>query len=229
MTMDSDEAITVKYSGDNEFEILVKPDEAFKYRRGEKDDFSSILFVREIFKDAGAADRASASDIEDEFGTKDIVEAAEQIFDKGSMELTTKQKKQLREEKWKRVVNLIATRAMNPQTNSPHPPNRIENAMKEAGVDIDPLGNPEERIGAIVDKLRPIMPISLEEKELAVKIPNKFAGKCYGKLKTIATVLDEEWGNEAFMAKIKLPAGLKPKLEKELNSVCHGDLEIRDL
>ncbi|MFB6077258.1 MAG: ribosome assembly factor SBDS, partial [Candidatus Nanohaloarchaea archaeon] len=67
--MDSDDAITVTYDGGHEFEILVDPDEAFAYRRGEIDSFDRVLFVQEIFTDAAAAEKASMENVEDEFGT----------------------------------------------------------------------------------------------------------------------------------------------------------------
>jgi ribosome maturation protein SDO1 len=227
--MDPDEAVTVQYEGDNEFEILVKPDEALTYKNGEIDNFEKVLFVREIFKDAAAADKASAAAIEDEFGTKNILEAAEKLFEQGRLELTTEQKNEMREETRKQVVSLIARRAMNPQTDSPHPPKRISNAMDEAGVTIDPLESAESQFKDVVEKIRPKMPITLDEKHVAVRIPNKYAGKCYGMLKEMTEVIDEEWGDDAFMAKVKLPAGMKSELVDELNSVCHGDLEIRDI
>ncbi|MDY6770456.1 MAG: ribosome assembly factor SBDS [Candidatus Nanohaloarchaea archaeon] len=227
--MDSDDAIKVEYKGDKDFEILVKPDEALAYKDGEIDDFEKVIFVREIFTDARAAEKASAADIEDEFGTKNVLEAAEKLFDNGSMELTTDQRNELREQTWNQVVNIIARRAMNPQNNTPHPPQRIENAMEEAGVQVEPMESAESQVGDIVDKIRPKLPITMEEKELAIKIPNEYAGKCYGKLKDMTQVLEEEWGDDGLMARVKLPAGAKSELESALNSVCHGDLEIRDL
>ncbi len=226
--MDPSEAITVEYKP-KELEILVKPDEALEYKRGEIDSFEKVLFVREIFTDAQAGDKASASTLEDEFGTKNILEAAKKLFDRGNMELTMEQKNDIREEKRKKLVNMIARRAMNPQTGNPHPPKRIENALEEAGVHIDPMESVEAQFEDAVDKIKPKMPISLEDKELAIKIPNKYAGKCYGKLKDLTNVEDEEWGDEAFMAKVTLPAGAKQELVEALNKVCHGDLEIRDI
>lgn len=227
--MDSDDAITVQYKGGADLEILVKPGEAFAYRRGEIDGFDRVLFVQEVFTDAAAAERASADDLEDEFGTRNIVEAARQLFEHGKMELTTEQRNQLREEKWKQVVSIIARRAMNPQTNSPHPPKRIENAMEEAGVQVDPMQSAGEQVSDVIDAIRPKIPISLEEKEIAIRIPNKYAGKCYGKIKNMASkVLDEEWGNEYFMAKVRLPAGVQTELMDELNSICHGDVDVTD-
>ena len=225
----ADDSIKVKYKGDNEFEILVNPEEAFKFKEGEIDSFERVLFVREIFKDAGAADRASAADIKEEFGTENILEAAEKLFEKGDLQLTTEQKNKKREEKRKRVVSMIARRAMNPKTNSPHPPQRIENALEEAGVNFDPMESEEEQFERAIKAIRPIIPISMEEKEFAVKIPNEYAGKCYGKIKTQAQVLDEEWGDDGFMAKLKMPAGAKKQLETEIQKICHGKATVKDI
>lgn len=225
----AEDSIKVRYKGDNEFEILVNPEEAFKFKNGEIEDFGKVLFVREIFKDAGAAERASASDIKDEFGTENILEAAEKLFEKGSMQLTTDQKNKKREEKKKRVISMIARRAMNPKTNSPHPPQRIKNALKEAGVHFDALKSAEEQFEDAVKAIRPIIPISLEEKEFAVKIPNNYAGKCYGKIKTQANIMNEEWGDEGFMAKCKMPAGAKSQLESEIQKICHGEAVFKDI
>lgn len=225
----ADESIKVTYKGDNEFEILVNPEEAFKYKEGEIDNFEKVLFVREIFKDAGAADRASAEDIKEEFGTENILEAAEKLFEKGNLQMTTEQKNKKREEKRKRVVSMIARRAMNPKTNSPHPPQRVENALDEAGVHFDAMKSAEEQFEDAIEAIRPIIPISMEEKEFAVKIPNDYAGKCYGKIKTQAQVLDEEWGDEGFMAKCKMPAGAKKQLETEIQKICHGKATFKDI
>ncbi len=230
--MDSEDAITVEYTGETDLEILVKPDEAFAYRRGEIDEtqFDRVLFVQEIFTDARAAERASIETVEDEFETRNVVEAAKQLFEHGKMALTTEQRNQLRDEKWKQVVNMIARRAMNPQTNSPHPPTRIENAMEEAGVQVDPMDPAEAQISDVIDKIRPKIPISMEEKEIAIRIPNDYAGKCYGKIQQMATqVIDEEWGDEAFIAHVKLPAGVQIELMDELESITHGGVEVTDV
>ncbi len=125
---------------------------------------------------------------------------------------------------------MIATRAMNPQNNSPHPPKRIENAMEEAGVQVDAMRDAEEQLQEVIDAIRPKIPISMEEKEIAIRVPNKYSGKAYGKIKQMASeVLEEEWGNDAFMARVKLPAGVQTKLMEELQSMTGGEVEAQDL
>lgn len=229
--MDTSDAIRVTYDDNGRtFEILVNPDDALAYKRGDSSkDFENILFVREIFKDVSTGERASQTDVEDVFNTDRIVEAAEEIFDNGRMELTTEQKNQLREEKRKRIINLIARQAMNPQTNTPHPPKRIENALEEITVTIDPLTPAEEQVGDIIEKLRPKLPISLEKKAVALRIPHKYAGKCQGIVQNMTEVQEEEWGNDAYMAKVKLPAGIQKELVNKLNEICSGDFELREL
>ncbi len=225
----ADDSIKVAYKGDKDFEILVKPDEALKYKEGEIENFENVLFVREVFTDAGAAERASADSLEEEFGSQDVLEIAKQIFDRGKLHLTAEQKNKKREEVRKRVVSMISRRAVNPKTNSPHPPKRIENALDEAGVNFDPMRPLEEQFDEAVTKIRPIIPISMEEKEVAIKIPNDYAGKCYGKIKTQANLLEEQWGNDAFMAKIKMPAGALKQLESEVQKICKGSATFKDL
>lgn len=228
--METEDAVRVEYSKDGkDFEILVNPDEAMEYKRTGKGDISKVLFVRDIFKDVSTAEKASAKDIEEVFGTKDITEAADKIFKKGRLQLTTKQKRELKEEKRKQIVSKIARRAKNPQTESPHPPKRIENAMKEAGVEIDPMEDVEEQINRIVEKLRPIIPISFEKKRIAVKIPNEFAGKAYGKVKESGEILEEQWGDEYFFAKLKIAGGMQPELMEKLSKMTHGNVEVKEL
>ncbi|MDY6762060.1 MAG: ribosome assembly factor SBDS [Candidatus Nanohaloarchaea archaeon] len=228
--MDSEDAITVTYSNDHDFEILVDPDEAFAYRRGEIESFDRVLFVQEIFTDAAAAEKASMENIEDAFGTRNVVEAAEELFEQGEMALTTDQKNQLREEKRKQVVSIIARRAMNPQTNAPHPPQRIENAMDEAGVQVDAMRDAEEQVQEVLDAIRPKIPISMEEKEMAIRVPSKYSGKAYGKIQEMSSeVLEEEWGNDAFMARVRIPAGVSTTLMETLEEMTSGEVEVTDI
>ncbi len=225
----ADDSIKVDYKGDKDFEILVKPDESLDYKEGKIENFEKVLFVREVFTDSSAAERASAQQLEDEFGTSNVLEVAKIIFERGNLQLTAEQKNKKREEKKKRIISMISRRAMNPKTNSPHPPQRIENAIEEAGANIDAMRSIEEQFDEIVEAIRPIIPISMEEKEFAVKIPNEYAGKCYGKIKTQAKVLEEEWGDQGFMAKLKMPAGAKKQLESDLQKICKGKATIKDL
>ncbi len=224
--MDTSDAIKVRYRG---YEILVEPDLAKEAKLEGKDhDIQRLLFVQEVFEDAGEGKRASADDLEDEFGTRQIMEAAEEIFEKGDMQLTTEQKKEMREDKHKQIVQMISRRAQDPKTGNPHPPQRVENALEEAGFNADAMEDVEDQFDEAIEAIRPIIPVSLDEKQVAIKIPNDKAGKAYDKIQNTAEVLEEQWGNEYFYAKIKVPAGVLTELMEDIQEITGGESEVTE-
>lgn len=228
--MDTSDAIKVKYKRNKEFEILVDPDLAKEAKmEGEDHEIQRLLFVQEIFTDAGQGERASVDELEKEFNTKQVMEAAEQIFEKGDMQLTTEQKKEMRDDKRKQVVNMIARRAQNPKTGNPHPPERVKNALEEAGFNVDWDSGVEEKFQDAIDQIRPIIPVSLDEKTVAIRIPADQAGPAYDKIQQVADMEDEEWGNDYFMAKLTIPAGVLSDLMEEIQDLTSGKAEMKEI
>ncbi|MFB6192922.1 MAG: ribosome assembly factor SBDS [Candidatus Nanohaloarchaea archaeon] len=224
--MDTSDAIKVRFQ---DYEILVDPDLAKEAKlEGEEHGIQRLLFVQEVFKDADKGERASVDDLENDFDTRQVMEAAEEIFEKGEMQLTTEQKKEMREDKRKQIINMIARRAMDPKTGNPHPPQRVENALEEAGFNVDAMKDVEEQFQEAIEDIRPIIPVSLEEKTVGIKIPNDKAGKAYDLLKRKAELKEEQWGNEYFMAKIRLPAGVLTELMEELQEMTGGEVQMSE-
>ena len=227
--LDSSEAITIQYKGEKAFEILVDPEPAKEAKfEGKNHDIKKLLFVQDVFTDANAGERASPSELQQEFGTKQVMDAAEQVFEKGDMQLTTDQKKQIRKEKRKKIVNMISRRAQNPKTGNPHPPKRVENALDEAGFHVDAMESVETQFDDAIDDIRPIIPVSLDEKQVAIKIPNDKAGKAYDQIQSKADVLEEQWGNEYFYCKIKVPAGILTELMEEIQESTSGEAVLNE-
>ncbi|PSH01436.1 MAG: ribosome assembly factor SBDS [Nanohaloarchaea archaeon SW_10_44_10] len=228
--MDTSDAIKLQYRGDKQFEILVEPDLAKESKlEGKEHEIQRMLFVQEIFTDAGEGERASTEEIDQEFGTRQIMEAAEEIFEKGDMQLTTEQKAEMREEKWKQLISMISRRVQNPKTGNPHPPDRVENGLEEAGFNINWDSDLEEEFEDAIDELRPIIPVSLDKKTVAIRIPNDQAGKAYDKLQQAAEIEEEQWGNEYFTARVTLPAGVLSELIDELQDMTSGKTEMKEV
>lgn len=228
--MDTSDAIKVQYKGDKEFEIMVEPGLAKEAKiEGEDHNIQRLLFVQEVFTDADKGERASADELESEFGTRQVMEAADEIFDKGDMQLTTDQKADIREDKRKQVINMIARRAQNPQTGNPHPPKRVENALEEAGFHVKWDSDVNEKFQEAIDEIRPIIPISLDEKTVAIRIPVDKAGKAYDKIQQSADVEDEQWGEEYFMCKVTMPAGVLTDLMEDIQEIAKGEAEMQEV
>lgn len=224
--MDTSDAIKVRHEG---YEILVEPELAKEAKLEGKDhDIQRLLFVQEVFEDAGDGKRASVEDLEEDFKTRQVMEAADEIFSEGDMQLTTEQKKEMREEKHKQVVNMIARRAQNPKTGKPHPPQRVENALEEAGFNADAMIDVEEQFDEAIDSIRPIIPVSLDKKTVAIKIPSEDAGKAYDKIQQKADMIEEQWGGDNFYAKIRVPAGILSELMDEIQEISSGESELEE-
>lgn len=78
-----DDAVTARleYFGEH-FEILVDPDLASDFKRGQDINVEDILVVEEIFKDAKKGDKSSEEAMMKAFQTTDHVEVAANILKK---------------------------------------------------------------------------------------------------------------------------------------------------
>jgi len=156
------------------FEVLVDPYLAAKFKEGQSIDISDILAAEAVYKDSGKGEKVSEELLEKVFGTTDIKEVAKKIILKGNVQLTAQQRKEMKEQKKKQIISLIARNTINPQTDTPHPPKRIENALEEIRANIDIYKSAEEQIPNIIKDLGRILPIKFEKREIAVRIPPEY-------------------------------------------------------
>jgi ribosome maturation protein SDO1 len=177
----------------NKFEILVKPDPALEYKLGKRTDLSGILVSDEIYSDANKGSRAANEKLIKYFKTTDPTEVAKQILSRGELSLTTDQRRKMVEEKKKQIIQYINKSFVDPKTHVPHPPLRIESAMDEARVIIDPSKRAEDQAKTIIDSLRKILPLKSETLRLTVTVPPQFSAQSYSVLKTVGNFNGEQW------------------------------------
>jgi len=130
---------------------LVKPDPALDYKLGKKKDISVVLVSEDIYTDSGKGTKPTNEKLLKAFKTEDLTEIAQIILEKGDLNLTTDQRRKMIEEKRKRIVEYIAKTYVDPKSHLPHPPLRIEQAMKDARVSVDPQKSVDEQVKDIVE------------------------------------------------------------------------------
>lgn len=210
------------------FEVLVDPDGALALRRGESINIEDILAVEDIFENASRGDRSAEEDLQKAFGTTDVLPIAGMIIRKGEVSLTAEQRRRFIENKRRQVIEIIARNAINPQTKTPHPPSRIEQAMEEAKVHIDPTKSTDELVTITMKALRPLIPIRFEEVEVAVKIPPTYAAKAYGEISGFGVLTREAWQNDgSWIGVIRIPAGMQSDFYSLVNRVSKGEAETK--
>ena len=184
-----DKAVVASYENKGKrFEILVNPKKAWEFKQGKINDISEVVVINEIYRDARKAERASQEELKEIFNTTDFFKIAEIILKKGKFRLTAEQKRRMIEEKKIQIANIISRRAINPQTNAPHPPKRILNAMEQAKVSIDPFIDAELQVDRIIKQISSLLPLKFEISIIEIKVPLKYigspeiigAGQCWG-------------------------------------------------
>ncbi len=216
----------IKKEGE-EYEIYVDPYTSRDLKQGKDVDIEDVVATRDVYHDAEKGKKAPDKELNKAFGTTDFEEIVNKIIKKGEIQLTTEQKREMREKKKKQVIDWIKRNAMNPQTNQPHTRERIKKAIKEEGHHFDPFRGVKEQAEEVIDKISTQIPISIEKLKIAVKIPPEHAAKASNTLHSYK-IKKEEWKNDgSYIAVIKIPAGFKDELYDKVNKITHGENEIK--
>ena len=210
------------------FEILVKPQKALSYRNGTLSEISSVLITDQIFSDANKGKKVSEEQMQTAFETTDPHKIADIILKKGTLQLTTEQRRKMIDDKRKQIIDFISRQAVDPKTSLPHPPLRIENAMEQIRYLIDPYKPLEEQARDIVKLLRPILPLKIEQISVSVTIPVQYAARAYGTIKTFGELRSEEWrADGSWCGIIDLSAGAYSSFLNKLGNITKGNGETK--
>jgi ribosome maturation protein SDO1 len=222
-----DDAVVARWDHQgSRFEVLVDPMAVADVKDGKEVDLADKLASEHIYKDARKGDKISEEPLEKIFNTRDYLTIARQIIQKGEVQVTTEQRRELQAAKHKQIVATIARNAMNPQTGAPHPPARIEAAMLEAKVHVDPFRPADVQVQEILTKLRPLIPIRFDTVRMKLKVPGQFYPRVIGELKGMGKLSEEAWQSDgAWTAVLEIPAGLQTELLEKLNARTKGVAE----
>jgi ribosome maturation protein SDO1 len=215
--------------GGDKFELLVKPDPALEYKMGKRSDISGALVSDEIYSDANKGSRASSEKMMKHFKTTDSADVAKQILARGELNLTTDQRRKMVEEKKRQIVQFINRSFVDPKTHLPHPVVRIEAAMEEVRVPIDPFKKVEDQAKTLVDALRKILPLRSETAKLTVTVPPQFAAQSYSVLKSTGDLRSEEWlADGSLKAVLDMNASIRGQFLDRLGAVTKGSAQVRE-
>ncbi len=226
-----DDAVIARLKkGEDHFEILVDPYGAADFIEGKEIDVMQIMAIDAIFSDSKTGIHVPEEVMQEHFETTDVATIASYIIKHGDIQLTTDQRHKMQKNKLKRVVEYIAKNAMDPQTKTPHPRNRIERAMEEAGVHIDPFKPVSEQVKSTVNAIRPFIALSMEKVKITVKIPAKFVGKAYGVARTFGVLEQEDWQSDgSWVGVVRLAAGMQTEFYDKLNEATKGNVSTKVL
>lgn len=209
------------------FEVMVNPDLAWALKSGKEVDFKELLVSEIIYKDASKGLKASEESLKKNFGTDDPKTVATAIIKKGELQLTTEQRREMIENKRRQIVNFISRNCIDPKTGLPHPPQRIENAMENVRVSIDPFRSVEEQAQDIIKALRTELPLKISQVVAKIGIPSAHARRVYSVISKMGNVTRSEWLSDgSWRGEMVLPAGIQQSFVDRVNELTRGNCEI---
>ncbi|MBS7611022.1 ribosome assembly factor SBDS [Candidatus Bathyarchaeota archaeon] len=212
------------------FEIIVNPDFALNYRLGKINDIDKVLIAYEVYTDVRKGLKASSEKLMRYFKTTDVKKIADIIVKQGELQITAEQRRKLIEEKRKQLIAFITKNCIDPRTNLPIPALRVEQAMEQVKVSIDPFKEAEGQALKVIDALRSILPLKIERVRLEVKVKPEYAPKMYNFIKSYGYLEREEWLNDgSWTANVDMPAGLQTDFLDKLNKLTKGTAQVRIL
>ncbi len=224
-----DDAVLARLEkGGKRYEALVDPDLVEQW----KEDSSTIqldefMAMDEIFHDARAGERPTEEALMNTFETLDVETILNIILDKGSIQLTTAQRKARVEHMRQQIIHHIHSQAIDPKSKSPHPRTRIELALQESKYSVDPFKRLEEQIKDAIAKLKPLIPLSFESVRLAFRVP----GSAYGSVSQLLRTYQKKEGwleNGDWACVIEIPAGMKGDIIGQVLKRSN-DAEVKEL
>ena len=223
-----DDAVIARLEkGGSRYEILVDPKLVDDWKSNKKSvEISELLAIEEVWSDARAAERPTSDALQRTFGTTDISVCASTILERGNIQLTTSQRKNLVDEKKLQIISEIASTATDPKTRLPHPRTRIENALNEIRFSVDPFKSIESQVGDAVKLLRPVIPLQFITVSLAFMVQ----GKDYGAVSQLLrdSIQKEEWmSNGNWACVVSVPGGMKNDIIDKVASRS-PDVEVRE-
>jgi len=226
-----DKAVIARlFVGGQKFEILIDPEKALEFKKGISVDMNEILAIPGIYRDVRRSERVSEEELQKIFGTTDVFKIAEKIIKSGDIQLTTEQRRKMTEQKKNQIAAIISKRGINPQTNAPHPIQRILNAIEKCGVNIDPFTDAELQVEKVLKEIKTLLPIKFQRVTIQIKVPPQYSGKIYSILKKSGTIKNEQWLNDgSLQITFEVLAGLQNEVFQKISSLTHGQFESKIL
>ncbi|MGB1364941.1 MAG: ribosome assembly factor SBDS [Candidatus Poseidoniaceae archaeon] len=224
-----DDAVLARLEkGGKRYEALVDPDLVEQWKEDSSNiELDNFMAMDEIFHDARAGERPTEEALMNNFQTLDVGTILDIILDKGSIQLTTAQRKARVEHMRQQIIHHIHSQAIDPKSKSPHPRTRIELALEESKYSVDPFKRLEDQVKDAIAKLKPLIPLSFESVRLAFRVP----GNAYGSVNQLLRTYQQKEGwleNGDWACVVEIPAGMKGDIIGQVLKRAK-DAEVKEL
>lgn len=207
------------------FEVLTNHGTVKLFREG-KMSISKVTASDEVYKNSSKGDRYTHDELKSTFGTSNATDCITEILMKGELQLTTQDRKDKINEKYKQIVNYIHKYYINPKTNLPHPVVHIEAALQHVKFKVDINESVEKQVEIAMKMLIGTLICRKSVMEGTLTIPNWCIGNAYGIINGLCEINKEQYTQHGCEYYISIIPGNYDTLAKKLDSITKGEFEF---
>ena len=209
----------VKYQN---LELACKVNTVSKYRSG-KLPLDKVLLSDEIFKTVKNGKRANATDLENAFGTKNVLECINIMLQKGNYQISAEERKEKVAEKKREIIGYIHRNYIDPKMKTTIPITRIECALESIKAKFDPDIPVDKQLQPILKKLPCVMPMKRQEGQNGVlKIPHQYIGNARNVILKYAGINSERYDTKGCIYEITFSQSQYDDLMQAVNKFTYG-------
>ncbi len=207
-------------------ELLCKPNTVSKFREGNL-TIDKVVMCEEIFKSIQKGNRTNNGDLENTFGTSNVMECIKIMLEKGDYQISAEERKEKMAKKRSEIIGYIHRNYMDPKTKNAIPVTRIESALEQMKAKIDPDTPVDKLLQPILKKLPSIMPVKKQEgMHAAVKIPHKFLGQSGSLLRRYCVINSERYDSYGCIYEVMMAPNESDGLLKAITKLTQNDFSF---
>jgi ribosome maturation protein SDO1 len=210
-----------------QFEILTHHGAVDKWRDG-KLGWAKVTVSDDVYKNVNKGDRYTNKDLEESFGTSIQEECLRIIARDGEIQLTTQDRKEKTEEKYKQIVNYIHKYYINPKTKQPHPVTHIQAALEQVNFKATFEDSIEKQVDLAMKKLIGVLICKKSVMEGTLIIPTQYISSCYNVINGLCDVQKENHTSNSCEMYISIIPGNFDTLTTKLNAITKGEFDFID-
>ncbi|KAK9450341.1 SBDS protein C-terminal domain-containing protein [Limtongia smithiae] len=185
--------------GKRRFELACYQNKVQDWRSGVETDLDEVLQIPNVFLNVSKGQVAPNDDLKASFGTTDTDKIILEILKKGELQVGEKERQAKQQQQHATVIELVASKCVNPGTKRPYPTTIIEKALSEIGVNFIASKSPKAQALDAIKQLiaKQIIPIARAQMRIRVSGDKKEAKKYRDKIVAlIETIVEEDWSQE---------------------------------
>jgi len=215
--------VVVRYKKEGKrFELACYPNKVTAWRNKVEKNLDEVLQVHNVFLNVSKGIVAKREDLKLSFGNDNIDEVIPEILEHGELQVSEKERGEKFVNLFKDIVNVVAEKCVDPNTNRPITVGVIDRTLKEAHFAINPKRSAKQQALEAIRVLKTKIPIERAHMKLKILAPAKNSSKVKELIKPLLAKLEKEEFEGGFECICLIDPGNFRKIEEEVKTETKG-------